>query len=64
MVQLVSVDRRTVLTFNVENTIPLSWLLETEITLPIAVLPVNVDTNVVETERVETVRVERVAEMP
>jgi hypothetical protein len=64
MVQLVSVDKRIVLPFNVEKTIPLIWILDTLRILLDTVLPLSVDTAVVETDRVETVRVERVVVLP
>ena len=64
MVQLVNVDKRRVLPFNVEKTIPPNWILDTVIRFPITVLPDNVDTPIVETDRVEKVRVERVMVLP
>jgi hypothetical protein len=64
IVELVSVDKRMVLPFNVEKTIPPNCMLDAVITLLDTVLPLNVDTAVVETDRVETVRVERVAVLP
>jgi hypothetical protein len=64
MVQLVKVDKRRVLPFNVEKTIPPNWILDIVSRLPTMVLPVKVDTKVVETDRVEKVRVERVMVLP
>lgn len=60
MVQLVRVDRRKVLPFNVENTIPSLCMLEVVRVLVITAPPFKVDARIGVVERVEAVRVERV----
>lgn len=64
MVQLVNVDKRRVLPFNVEKINPSNCILDTVITFPNTVLPISVDIPMVETDRVEKLRVERVAVLP
>ena len=64
IVQLVRVDRRRVLPFNVETTILFVCMVELLMMLPNTGPPFNVDTVAVETKREETVMVERVAVLP